>query len=218
MEIAPEELPYRSIYKILIGSIVPRPIGWISTINQEGRPNLAPFSFFNVASANPPHLLFCPDIRATDGKPKDSLLNVRATGEFVANIVTYPLAQAMNITSTEFPAEVNEFEAAGLTPAPSVVVSPPRVAESPIHFECKLAQIIELSNEPEGGSVVIGRVVHIHIDPELMIGTDKINIERLQPIGRLAGAGYCRVTDLFDMVRPPSQIAPETTDLNHRLH
>jgi flavin reductase (DIM6/NTAB) family NADH-FMN oxidoreductase RutF len=206
MEIDPLSLPWKSVYKILIGSVVPRPIGWISSIDSDGRPNLAPFSFFNVVCANPPHVLFCPMIRGTDQKPKDTLRNVRATGEFVVNIVTEALAEAMNLTSTELPAEINEFELSGLTPQPSVAVNPPRVAESPLHFECKVATILDIGDEPGSGSVVIGRVIHIHVHQDLLIGEDKIDLEKLRPIGRLAGSGYCRVTDLFQMARPPSQV------------
>lgn len=208
MEIIPSSLPWQSIYKLMIGSIVPRPIGWISTVDAAGRPNLAPFSFFNAAGANPPHVLFCPMIRDTDGQSKDTLRNVRATGEFVVNIVSEPIVAQMNITSTEFPAQVNEFEAAGLTPAPSLTVRPPRVAESSMHYECQVAQILDLGHEPGAGSVVIGRVLHIHVADELLSGKDKIDIAALQPVGRLAGNGYCRVAPaLFNLARPPSQIA-----------
>jgi flavin reductase (DIM6/NTAB) family NADH-FMN oxidoreductase RutF len=206
MEIDPVTLPWKSVYKILIGSVVPRPIGWISSIDEGGRPNLAPFSFFNVVCANPPHVLFCPMIRGTDRKPKDTLRNVRSTGEFVVNIVTEVLAEAMNLTSTELPAEINEFEMSGLTAQPSTTVKPPRVAESPIHFECKVATIFDFGDQPGSGSVVIGRVTHIHVRDDVLIETDKIDLDKLRPIGRLAGSGYCRVADQFQMVRPPSQI------------
>lgn len=206
MEIDPHTLPWKSVYKILIGSVVPRPIGWISSIDAGGHPNLAPFSFFNVVCANPPHVLFCPMIRGTDQKPKDTLRNVRLTGEFVVNIVTEELAEAMNVTSTELPAEINEFEMSGLTPQPSITVNPPRVAESPVHFECKVATIFDFGDQPGSGSVVIGRVIHIHVRDNVLIEADKIDLDKLRPIGRLAGSGYCRVTDLFQMIRPPSQI------------
>jgi flavin reductase (DIM6/NTAB) family NADH-FMN oxidoreductase RutF len=206
VEINPETVAWNSMYKIMIGSVLPRPIGWVSSIDANGQPNLAPFSFFNAVCANPPHVLFCPGIRSADRNPKDTLKNVRETGEFVVNIVTEATAEAMNITATELPADVNEFEAAGLTAVPSVTVKPPRVGESPIHYECKVAQIVDLGSEPGGGSVVIGRVVHLHVDDSLLIGEDKIDLEKLKPIGRLAGASYCRVTDVFDMIRPPSQI------------
>lgn len=206
METSADSIPWQSMHKIMIGSILPRPIGWISTLDPDGRPNLAPFSFFNAVCSNPPHVLFCPSIRSTDGKPKDTLNNVRHNGEFVVNIVTEALAQAMNITATELPSEVNEFREAGVMPAPSAVVKPPRVAESPIHFECRVVQIIDLGWEPGSGSVVIGRVVHLHVAETVLVGEDKIDVEALKPIGRLAGASYCRVNDIFDMQRRPSQV------------
>jgi flavin reductase (DIM6/NTAB) family NADH-FMN oxidoreductase RutF len=131
---------------------------------------------------------------------------VRTTGEFVVNIVTETLAEAMNITSTELPPEVDEFQLAGLTAAPSVVVAPPRVAESPIHFECRVHQIVELGTEPGAGAVVLGRIVHLHVDPSVLLGEDKINLAALQPIGRLSGPSYCRVADVFQMPRPTSQL------------
>jgi len=211
MEIAPENLPWQSVYNILVGSVVPRPIGWISTVDSAGRPNLAPFSFFNAVCPNPPHVLFCPNVRITDRQTKDSLHNARETGEFVVNIVTEDLAEAMNLTSTELPAEVNEFEFGGLSVCPSKAVRPPRVAESPVHYECKVAHILDLGDQPGAGSVVIGRVVHIHVDESVLYGGDKIDLPKLKPIGRLGGNGYCRVTDLYKMVRPPSQIKVENS-------
>lgn len=206
MEISPDTIPWQSMYKILIGSIVPRPIGWISSLSLEGVPNLAPFSFFNAACANPPHIIFCPMIRTTDGQPKDTLRNVRATGEFVANLATEMLASAVNISATEFDPEIDEFAAAGLTPQASLVVRPPRVGESPIHFECRVTQIIDLGQAPGAGSVVIGRVVHVHIDEEVLIGEDKISLARLKPIARLAGNAYARITDTFELERPAPQL------------
>jgi flavin reductase (DIM6/NTAB) family NADH-FMN oxidoreductase RutF len=145
-------------------------------------------------------------IRAMDGHQKDTLINIESTGAFVINIVSGDLAGKMNATSVEAPANVNEFEFAGLTPEPSREVKPPRVAESPIHLECKLNQIIEISREPGGGSVVIGTVVHIHVEEKVLVGEDKINLSALNPIGRLAGYFYVRVTDVFEMERPPSKI------------
>lgn len=202
MELDPTTLSHQSIYKILTGSILPRPIGWISSIDLDGRPNLAPFSFFNVVCSNPPTLLFCPMIRGVDGSPKDTLNNVRQTGEFVVNIVTEDLLNAMNDTSIEAPSEFNEFEFAGLTLSPSVTVRPPRVLESPIHFECKVNQILDINNAPGGGSIVIGTITHIHAEERVMLGTDKINLTALQPIGRLMGAAYCRVEQVVELDRP----------------
>ena len=208
MEITPETQPWQSIYKIMIGSILPRPIGWISSIDASGRPNLAPFSFFNAVCANPPHVLFCPMIRGVDAQEKDTLRNVRAKGEFVVNIVTAELAEAMILTSTELPRDIDEFTVANLTIMPSKVVRPPRVAESPIHYECRVAQIFDLGHQPGAASVVIGRVVHLHVSDQVLVGGDNIDLARLKPIGRLAGNAYCRLTDLFEMPRPPSQIKP----------
>jgi flavin reductase (DIM6/NTAB) family NADH-FMN oxidoreductase RutF len=208
MEINPESIPWKSMYKLMIGSILPRPIGWISSIGTNGSANLAPFSFFNAVCSNPPTVLFCPSVRSTDSASKDTLNNVRATGEFVVNIVTEELATAMNLTSTEFPAEIDEIEAAGLTPLPSKLVKPPRVGESPIHYECRVMEIINIGEAPGGGSIVIGRVVHLHVSDDVLLLPDKIDLACLRPVGRLAGSAYCRVTDIFEMVRPPSQIKP----------
>lgn len=203
MEISPASLPWPSVYKLLTGAILPRPIGWISTVDRAGQPNLAPFSFFNIAGANPPHVLFSPMIRAGSGQPKDTLRNVRATGEFVVNIFGEPLLHAMNLTSGEYPADVDEFVVAGLTQQPAHMVRPPRVAESPMHLECAVVQIVDLGDQPGAGSVVIGRVLHIHVADDLLIGGDKINLAVLQPIGRLAGNGYVRVLPaVFDLPRP----------------
>ena len=206
MEISPANLPYQSICKILTGSVLPRPIGWISSVDISGHPNLAPFSFFNVVCSKPPTVVFCPLIRGTDGKTKDTLNNVRVTGEFVVNIVTEELVPAMNLSSIEDIPELNEFEFAGLTAAPSMVVRPPRVAESPIHFECKVHQIVDISDQPGGGSLVIGTIVHIHVDERVLIGEDKINLSALKPVGRLVGNYYTRVTDLFELARPKTKL------------
>lgn len=206
MEINPTTLPYQSVYKIMTGSIVPRPIGWISSIDLNGRPNLAPFSFFNAVCPNPPTILFCPMIRSTDGKPKDTLKNIRATGEFVVNIFGEDLAHEMNASSVEASPDLNEFEFAQVEMEASLMVRPPRVRQAPIHFECKLNQIVEISPNPGGGFIVIGTIIHIHIDKRVLEGEDKIKLTALKPIGRLAGNYYTRATDLFEMTRPKSQI------------
>lgn len=200
MLIDPSTLERREVYKLLIGSVVPRPIAWVSTISPEGDLNLAPFSYFNVACADPPTLLFCPNRRA-DGSKKDTLLNVEATGEFVIHIVDEDTVEAMNTSSAEFPPGINEFEMAGVTAAPSERLRTPRVAEAPIAFECKLFQIVPLGEGPSGGEVVIGRVVLIHVRDNLRPST-YIDLQALRPVARLAGNGYARVTDTFDLARP----------------
>lgn len=207
MQFDPQQVAWQSIYKLMIGSVLPRPIGWISTVNEHGQNNLAPYSFFNAVCANPPTVLFCPMIRSTDHSAKDTLHNIRVTGQFVVNIVTEATAEAMNITATEFPADVDELAAAGLTAQPSERVRPMRVAESPVHYECELNQIIDIGDQPGSGSIVIGRVLLLHVRDDLLVGGDKIDLAKLQPIGRLAGNSYTRVTDLFDLLRPPSQVA-----------
>jgi flavin reductase (DIM6/NTAB) family NADH-FMN oxidoreductase RutF len=176
----------------------------------DGRPNLAPFSFFNVVCSNPPTVLFCPLIRGIDGKSKDTLNNVRATNEFVVNIVTEELIYAMNASSIEAPPDLNEFEFARLTPTPSVTVKPPRVKESPIHFECKVKQIIDINDAPGGGSIVIGTITHIHAEERVLLGADKINLMTLKPIGRLMGSGFCRVTDTIELERPKNMLGEKS--------
>jgi flavin reductase (DIM6/NTAB) family NADH-FMN oxidoreductase RutF len=211
VDINPNDLPHNEVYKLMIGTIVPRPIAWVSTINPKGQPNLAPFSFFTGVCSKPPTVVFCPTVRGTDGGQKDTLHNIRASGEYVINFVTEPLAEKMNITATELPPEVNEFERAGLTPMPSVVVQPPRVAESPIHFECKLREIILISEEPGGGNLVIGTVVYMHYDESVYRSGNYVDIVAYQAIGRLAGSSYCRVNDFFDLKRLPSEIKTQAT-------
>ena len=200
MVIDPATLERREVYKLLIGSVVPRPIAWVASMNAEGQPNLAPFSYFNVACSNPPTLLFCPNRRA-DGSKKDTLLNVEATGEFVIHIVDEQTVEAMNATSADYPHGADEFTVAGLTPVPSIRVRPPRVAEAPIAFECQLFQIVPVGDGPSGGDIVIGRVVLVHIRDDIRPDT-YIDLKALQPVARLAGNSYAHVTETFDLPRP----------------
>jgi flavin reductase (DIM6/NTAB) family NADH-FMN oxidoreductase RutF len=203
---SPSALAHKDLYGLLLNSVAPRPIAWISTVSASGQLNLAPFSFFNVVSVDPPLLGFSPGRRPSrqdnsDGETKDTLRNIRETEEFVVNIVTYELAEAMNLTSGEYDASVNEFEMAKVSREPSKVVRPPRVAESPVSFECKLYQILDFSAAPTGGSLVIGEIVSIHInDANLKDG--KLDRNSLDLIGRMGGIQYTRTTDRFEMVRP----------------
>ncbi|KAA3643366.1 MAG: flavin reductase family protein [Chloroflexi bacterium] len=207
MEISPAELSLKDTYKLLTGAVVPRPIAWVSTVNKEGQPNLAPFSFFNGVCSKPPTVLFCPGVRGTDGDNKDTLNNVRATEEFVINIVTEDTADAMNLTATELPSSVNEFEYAGVTPIPSQRVKPPRVAESPINIECKLSNIVQIGDGGKGsGFIVIGEVLHIHVADKVLLPNYKIDMAALNPIGRLAGPRYTQVNEIFELFREPSQV------------
>ena len=207
MQINPQDINSKDMYKLLIGSIQPRPIAWISSMDSEGMPNLAPYSFFTAVCSDPPTILFCPGVRRQNGQPKDSLVNIRETGEFVVNIVSKSLAEQMNITSTELDPQVNEFELAGVMPAESVMVNVPRVAETPIALECKLNQIVTLSDQPGGGFIVVGRVVYVHVADEVYIPDYKIDTLKVQPVGRLAGFNYSHTNDIFEMVRPASQLS-----------
>ncbi len=192
-------------YKLLSGSIVPRPIAWVSTVDANGARNLAPYSFFTAVCANPPIICFCPGIReAKDGlrATKDTLENIRATGEFVVNIVSEPLAKAMNRTAAQLPASEDEFILAGLTALPGELVRAPRVAEAQIQMECKLRQIVEVSALPQGGYLVLGEVLRFHIADEVLEPGLHIAPDKLQAVGRMAGADYVRTQDRFALERP----------------
>jgi flavin reductase (DIM6/NTAB) family NADH-FMN oxidoreductase RutF len=208
MNLRPADLPYGEFYRLLIGSVVPRPIGWVSTVSAAGQPNLAPFSFFNAVCGKPPILVFATGVRTVraEGAPsageiKDTLRNVREAKEFVVNVVTYELAQQMNLTSGEYDSSVNEFELAKLTPRAATLVRPPMVAESPINFECKLYQIVEFSSEPGGGSLVMGEIVYLHVNDALM-KDGRLDANALDLVGRMGGTQYTRTRERFDMVRP----------------
>jgi flavin reductase (DIM6/NTAB) family NADH-FMN oxidoreductase RutF len=185
-------------YKLLVGAVVPRPIAFVSTISPENVPNLAPFSFFTVASANPPVLCFTTSFREPR---KDTLVNVRATKEFVVNIVSEEFAAKMNVTSGDYAYGVDEFAESGLTPVPSDLVRPPRVKESHINMECKLLQTIEVSNQPLGGTLILGEVVRFHID-DAILEEFRIDPDGLAAVGRMAGNTYARTRDRFDLIRP----------------
>ena len=197
----PTEHPLLETHKLMIGSIVPRPIAFVSTLSKDGLENLAPFSYFNGICSNPPSIMFCPARRGYDGKTKDTLNNIRDTEEFAVNIVSEDFAEQMVSTSTDFEPEVNEFEVSGLTPEPCQKIAPPKVAEAKISFECKLNQIVPVGNEgPGGGFVVIGTIVLFHIDDDVY-EDGYINLEKLRPIGRLAGNMYTRTTDKLEIIR-----------------
>lgn len=196
-----KEIPFQDRYKLLIGSIVPRPIGFISTISPGGVYNLAPFSFFNGVCSEPMTILFCPVIRGTDGQEKDTLKNIKANKEFVVNIVSEEIAEKMNQCSAEYPYGVDEFKESGLTPSASTVVKSPLVKEAKINMECKLLHLVEIGNKPGGGTVVIGEVVYFHANDDVY-KDGKIILSKLKPVARLGGTDYARVTDTFSLPRP----------------
>lgn len=191
----------RNVYKVMIGAIVPRPIAFISTLGADGIRNLAPFSFFTAISANPPVICFSPMIRGSDSTRKDTLRNIEATREFVVNIVSENFVQQMNTCSGEYPPEVDEFEVSGLTPLPSDMVRPARVKEARVNMECKLVQVVHVSERPLGGSIVLGEVLRFHVD-DTIVEDFRIDPDKLSAVGRMGGATYVRTTDRFDLVRP----------------
>lgn len=197
MKIDPKNENSTDIYKLMIRTIVPRPIAWVSTVSADGIRNLAPFSFFTAITADPPTVCFSP-ARKPDGNRKDTLANTEDTGEFVVNLVTEDLAEQMNDTATDYPADVDEFDRAGLTPVASEIVAPPRIKESPVHMECKLYKTVSIGNS--GGILVIGEVVMFHID-ERVITEGKVDPGLLNAIGRLGGMEYTRISDRFTMKR-----------------
>jgi flavin reductase (DIM6/NTAB) family NADH-FMN oxidoreductase RutF len=208
MIIIPKDIDPKEMYKILIGSVLPRPIAWVSTISKEGIANLAPFSFFTVASTVPPVLCFAPQYNKTEIKngkeipvAKDTLANVRETKEFVVNMVSHSVAEQMNQTSAPYPHNVSEFEEAKLTAKPALHVKPPLVAESLINMECKLYDILEIGKGMFGGCLILGEIVCVHFSPDVYKDTH-IDLEELDSIGRLSGNLYSTIKDRFELVRP----------------
>ena len=183
--------------------VVPRPIGWISSLDADGAVNLAPYSFFNAVSYVPPMVMYATTGPHDKGGEKDSVANIRATGEFVCNLCSWSLRDAVNASSAPAPHGVDEFELAGLTHASSELVAPPRVAESPAHFECTLVKIVELPtpDAADPNTVVFGEVVGVHVD-DSVIADGLVDVNKLDPIARLGYDDYTRVTDSFAMMRP----------------
>jgi flavin reductase (DIM6/NTAB) family NADH-FMN oxidoreductase RutF len=194
----PSAQPALATYKLMTGSIVPRPIALVSTISAEGITNLAPFSFFNAICAEPPTISFACGNRAP---AKDTIANIRATGEFVVNIVNEAIAEQMNLCSGDYPSAVSEFTISGLTPHASEIVRPPCVRESPMNMECKLVQIVEVSTLPYGGSLILGQIVRFQFDRAL-VENFRVDPVRLHAVGRLSGNEYIRTQDRFEMIRP----------------
>lgn len=204
----PKELSIPELHGYLVGAIGPRPVAFASTIDAEGRPNLSPFSFFNVFGANPPLLIFSPARRGRDNTTKHSYHNVKAVPEVVINVVTYAMVQQTSLASTEYAEGVNEFVKAGFTPIPSDVVRPFRVKESPVQFECRVQQVIETGTGGGAGNLVLCEVVRIHVDEDLLDERGKIDQRRIDLVGRMGGNFYCRAHGdaLFELAQPNTQI------------
>lgn len=201
MEISPFQIEPTERYKLLIGSVVPRPIALVSTISAKGEPNLAPFSFFTVASYDPMIVVFFP-LRFKSGEEiKDTVKNIRETAEFVVNITTEDIAEAVNTTSGLYAHGIDEFEVSGLTPQKSRIVKPFRVKESPINMECKLHKLISLGDKKGSGDAIFGEVVHMHVRDDL-ISQGRIDIHKLKPVARLAGRDWSKIGEIFGLDRP----------------
>ncbi len=201
MIIDPTQQDMVANYKLLIGSVLPRPIAFVSTVNDAGIANLAPFSFFTAVVPQPPTVCFAPLRKFSDGREKDTLENIRATKEFVINVVTGANVELANETAAEFAPDINEFDAVGFTAVDSHVVGVPRVGESPINLECKLVQIVPLGVEGAGGgALVIGEVVCFHVADRLL-EEGRIDTGALDPIGRLAGSEFTSLGRRFSLER-----------------
>ncbi len=202
MDIDPATLTARDRHLLLTALVVPRPIGWISTLDASGRPNLAPYSFFNLVASSPPTLFVSIGQRG-DG-PKDTLANLRATGELVVNVVSDHLTAAMNASSVESGPGHDEFAFAGLEAAPSAVVRPPRVAVARAHLEARVVDEVAVTDDDgvARNHVVFARIVHVHVDDAIITPPHRIDMAALAPVARLAGTAYARFGEVFSVPRP----------------
>lgn len=200
MQISVKDTDSGVLYKLLTGLVIPRPIGWISTVDENGINNLAPFSFFNVVGEDPPHVMFS-TVRTGD-KNKDTLNNVLANKQFVVNLVTEDVVEQMNTTSNAVENAVDEFQLANLTPISCELIKPKRVAEAKAHFECEMVHHYFLEDHKNGGAcVVIGKVLMMHIADEILLENYRINLDKYQPVARLAGSNYSKLGETFSIKR-----------------
>jgi flavin reductase (DIM6/NTAB) family NADH-FMN oxidoreductase RutF len=202
VEINPKSQTKAENYKLLIGSVVPRPIAFITTVGEDGVVNAAPFSFFNVVATDPP-MVAVTIMRKPDGLPKDTARNILASRDYVIQVVDERNVEAVNHTSCDYPPHVSEIEPAGLTTVKSEIVSAPRIKEAKIHMECQLRKHLELGNGPNS-DLIIGEIIHFQVDDSLY-ENGKINVTALAPVGRLAGSDYVTLGELFSKPRPSYQ-------------
>lgn len=191
----------RENFHTLLSCVLPRPIALVSTISADGVPNLAPFSFFNGVGSNPPAVIFSPCTKA-DGTEKDTIVNLRNVPEFVVNVVPFDIRLAMNEASSPSAPEVDEFQAAGFTPLPSDFVRPHRVAESPVHMECRLAQIVKVGDGPLSANICIGEILCFHIASTHLLENGTVDVTRMDVVGRLGGEDYSTIRDRFTLPKP----------------
>jgi len=204
LSLDPKELTVQRLHQLLLGAVGPRPIAFASTLDQNGNANLAPFSFFNVFSANPPILVFSPARSGRTGQSKDTFNNAQAIPEVVINIVNYQMVHQMSLASSPYAPDVDEFVKAGFTPLASQKVAPYRVAEAPVQFECKVNQIIELGQEGGAGNLIICEVVQLHIQEELINEKGLIDQHQIDLVARMGGDWYCRAnsSSMFEIKKP----------------
>ena len=203
----PKSISTGKLHGYLLSSVAPRPIAFASTIDAEGRPNLSPFSYFNVFSSNPPILVFSPARRVRNNTTKHTLENAEATKEVVINVVNYDIVQQMSLSSTEYPKEVNEFDKSGLTMLESETVKPFRVAESPVQFECKVNDIIKLGTEGGAGNLILCEILKFHIDDSVLNDDETINQIKLDLVARAGGSFYSRAKNgFFEIPKPLSTL------------
>lgn len=204
LSIDPKSLPVPKLHRYLLGAVGPRPIAFASTIDEEGNPNLAPFSFFNVFSANPPIMIFSPARSGRTNTTKDTYNNVKNIAEVVINVVSYDIVHQMSLASSPYEPEIDEFVKAGFTKLDSETIRPYRVAESPVQFECKVNQVIELGDQGGAGNLVICEVTRIHINEKVLDEDGKIDQQKIDLVARMGGNWYCRAdsNSMFEIVKP----------------
>lgn len=204
LSLDPKELTVQRLHQLLLGAVGPRPIAFASTIDESGRPNLAPFSFFNVFSANPPILVFSPARSGRTGQSKDTFNNAKAIPEVVINVVNYPMVHQMSLASSPYAPGVDEFVKAGFTPIASDKIKPFRVAEAPVQFECKIQQIIELGQDGGAGNLIICEVVQLHIQENLLTENGLIDQHKIDLVARMGADWYCRANSqsMFEIKKP----------------
>ncbi|MBM3451783.1 MAG: flavin reductase family protein [Bacteroidetes bacterium] len=200
----PKELTVQKVHQYLLGAIGPRPIAFASTVDAGGRPNLAPFSFFNVFSANPPILIFSPARSGRLNTTKDTYNNVKVVPEVVINVVNYEIVQQMSLASSPYTSDIDEFVKSGFTPIKSETIKPARVAESPVQFECKVNQVVELGTEGGAGNLIICEVTRIHIDENILDENGMIDQHKIDLVSRMGGDWYCRAQkhSMFEVKKP----------------
>ncbi len=219
MIVTPGEISTQQLHAYLLGSVAPRPICFASTIDQEGNPNLSPFSFFNVFGSKPPIAIFSPARRVRDNTIKHTLENIYETKEVVINVVTYDMVQQMNLSSCEYPKGVNEFLKSGFTPVASELVKPFRVKESPVNLECKLLQVIETGQEGGAANLIICEIVKMHIDERILDEQMQINPHKIDLVARMGKDYYCRASGdaVFEVPKPNLQLGIGVDALPERI-